>query len=475
MAQASPALTDFSDRLSPMVVKELRQGLRTRALTGTLLLLHLGLILITLMAGAAGNVEDTRWMYDGIATVTLCLVLPFRVSNAISEEVKLNTLDMLMLTRLSSGRIVFGKWAAVAVQSLLIAVSLLPYLVARYVLGGLELGTELLMLGSKWLAGILFAALLVMLSTLRQAWLRMILTAVPVFFGMIGVSGYFMFFLMSRASGGGTPLWGGAPVEGWMIALGLLFSAWIICACLSLAASRIAPPAEPLAWLKRLVNLAMFLTLLLVFAATRNPSVLAMASVVIAFLSLDVLTETLNDVPSAYAGFYRRGWLGRLAMPFLAPGWASGFWVTLAGTLLTAGASASTGGFSDAAQVLLTACTAWMISVLFQLLPTRHSPDPLPVFLVMVVLLYLLAGMVSGAAVLLARTSGGIPWMLAAFPPAALLGWNAVTGTSARESFLQTSLLAGSLWPLLHALWALRAWKRLQPVRQEARQLAAEP
>lgn len=469
MAEAFPALNDFSDRLSPMVVKELRQGLRSRTFTGTLLLLHGVLILITLMAGAAGNVEGTRWMYDGIATVTLCLVLPFRVSNAISEEVKLNTLDLLMLTRLSSGRIVFGKWAAVAVQALLIAVSMLPYLVARDVLGGLELGTELRMLGSKWLAGIVFAAFLVLLSTLRQAWLRMILTAVPVFFGMIGVSGYFMVFLMSRASGGGT------PVGGWMIALGLLFSAWIIFACLSLAASRIAPPAEPLAWLKRLVNLTLFLTLLLVFAATRNPSVLTLASVVIAFLSLDVLTETLNDVPSAYAGFYRRGLLGRLAMPLLAPGWASGFWVTLAGAVLMVGASASTGGFPAAAQVVLTACTAWMLSVLFQLLPTRHSPDPLPVFLVMVVLLYLLAGLVSGAAVLLARTSGGSLWMLAVFPPAALLGWNAVTGTAARESFLWNSLLAGSLWPLLHAVLALRAWKRLQPVRQEAQELAAAP
>lgn len=139
-------LTDFSDRLSPMVVKELRQGLRTRAFGSTMLLMHVMLILITLITGSAQNTDDTRWMLDGVATLVLCLIMPFRVSNALAEEVKLNTLDMLMLTRLSCSRIVFGKWASVALQSLLIAFSLMPYVVARYVFGGMDLVQELNML-----------------------------------------------------------------------------------------------------------------------------------------------------------------------------------------------------------------------------------------------------------------------------------------------------------------------------------------
>ena len=49
-----PLLRDFSDRFSPIVVKELRQGLRTRFFTSALILFHtfIILLLITVTFGA---------------------------------------------------------------------------------------------------------------------------------------------------------------------------------------------------------------------------------------------------------------------------------------------------------------------------------------------------------------------------------------------------------------------------------------
>ena len=46
MSATVAGLQDFSDRLSPMVVKELRQGLRTRWFGGLMLVLHGLLVLI---------------------------------------------------------------------------------------------------------------------------------------------------------------------------------------------------------------------------------------------------------------------------------------------------------------------------------------------------------------------------------------------------------------------------------------------
>ena len=269
MTTALTPLTDFSDRLSPMVVKELRQGLRTRAFGSTMLLMHVLLILITLITGSAQNTDDMRWMLDGLATLVLCLIMPFRVSNALLEEVKLNTLDMLVLTRLSCGRIVFGKWASVALQSLLIALSLMPYVVARYLFGGMDLVLELSVLALKWLIGIVVAALLVALSTIQQSWLRMIIIIVPMIFGGFGVVGIMVAATMTGMPGLGSSVMGTAGLA-MIAAVTVLSAAWAIFAFLSLAASRISSPAAPLAWLKRPVNFLAFAIPLIISLVTRR-------------------------------------------------------------------------------------------------------------------------------------------------------------------------------------------------------------
>jgi hypothetical protein len=58
----------------------------------------------------------------------VCLLLPLRLSAALREEMGGNTMDTLVLTRLSGWRIVLGKWVATAALQVLMALTVLPYL-----------------------------------------------------------------------------------------------------------------------------------------------------------------------------------------------------------------------------------------------------------------------------------------------------------------------------------------------------------
>lgn len=469
MTTALTPLRDFPDYLSPMVVKELRQGLRTRAFGSTMLLMHVMLILITLMSGSAENSDDTRWMLDGLATLVLCFVMPFRVTNALTEEMKMNTLDMLMLTRLTCSRIVFGKWASVALQSLLIAFSLMPYVVARYVFGGMDLMLELNMLGLKWLTGIVFAALLVMLSTIKQSWLRMVIIIVPVLFGGIGLLG------MMFGSKGGSAMASFFGLADWWIVLSVVLfaSLWCIYACLSFAASRISDPSAPLAWQKRTVHVLTILLLVGISLVTHDSVWITAALVVMAFLTLDVMTEKLNDVPSVYVPFYRHGWLGRLLLLF-SPGWASGFLLTLIMAALIGLCFYLRTGVSDVQDYYLTCCTLWMVTAFIQIFPSsRRADDLLPIFLGTFALMYLVIGMFSGIGVLMAKSMGSQPAFLALLPPSAMIGAAQISSGPERETFMRTAMLCATAWPVIMALISLHAWRKLRPMRDEAVRMSA--
>lgn len=471
---ATPVLTDFPDRLSPMVVKELRQGLRTRAFISTLLMMHTLLIIATLITGSAQNTDDTRWIFDGLSTIVLCFVMPFRAANALSEEVKLNTLDMLFLTRLSCSRIVFGKWASVALQSLLITLSLMPYIVARYMFGGLELTTELLLLGARWLGGCVICANLVALSTIRQAWLRMILIAIPLVTFGFGMFGWIFAMSMSRTLGGTSRVSVSTTSQ---VGSGLAVvaaAAWLIFAFLSLAATRISSQAEPLASVKRTVHVLVFILPAACGWITGEMALLSLCLPVLAILTLDALTETLNEVPAAYVPFYRRGWLGRLTIGLFSPGWNSGFWLTVLLAAVIAGGMALTKSAADVPYFVLAACSVWMVSAIIQILPTRHSHDLLPIFLGVFALMYLITGMFTGLGVMVAASGGTKPWLLTLLPPAAIMGAQSLPTGPERAQFLNIAMLCASVWPLLHALLSLRAWRRLRPVHEVARRIAAE-
>lgn len=328
-----PSLQDFGDFFSPLVVKELRQGLRTRFFTSALLLFHCFIILLLGTVLLEAPQEAVNGVFWGAAGLMLLVVLPLRGFNALNGEAADGTLDMLTLTSISSFRILHGKWTALFGQTLLVAASLLPYMVARYHFGGVEIVREavalvVLSLGS----GIITAALLAF-SSQRSALLRLLLAAAAA--GAATPLGFFTAFLVSsndsdRMLRSFFSL--GAWADAGICAAIVLLAAYVIWYFLALGASRIAPPSENHSTRKRLVVLAahMLLTagglLQAAFASSAQEAfwVLMPLLGLTLLACMDMMTEEMPRFPTAVAGLAGRGRVGVLLGRLLHPGWASG-------------------------------------------------------------------------------------------------------------------------------------------------------
>jgi len=464
MTSVAP-LTDFPDSLSPMVVKELRQGLRTRMFGLVMVLLHLLLVMFTLISGGSGNADTVSGWFDGIITLTLCVILPLRGFSAVADEIKAGTLDMLALTSLSAGRIIFGKWASIVSQSLLLAFSILPYVVARYFFGGLDLFAEVSVLFYKWLAGAVFAALVIALSTQKQFWLRALIIGVPMLFGGCGMFSYFMVRGMAGSMSAGTP-WGGLVGIGGVTAVAVGVAIWLIFYFLSLAATRIAPAASMLSVVKRSVHLTV-LVILLGLATSLGSPLLMGAGALVWLMMMDAMTEHANEVPSVYAAFYRRGYMGRLALGLLAPGWITGFLFTVLLVALLAGLAWSTGNAEMARMTLISACGTWMVAALVQLLPTRRVRDLLLPFICISLGVSLVLSMLASLLLIPFSMKGSTAWFAVALPQFVPIGM-ATAQPGDKEAFLTLAMSISLIWPVLLAVLSLLAWRKTRPARMEA-------
>src|SRR5262245_56117203 len=153
VASAAPIVArDFPGWLPPMLVKELRQGLRTRGFIGTLIGFQLLMLILTLIALSTQNAmtpaaRTATAVLSGffwvVVAVQLIFVTPSRALGGLQLEVDARTLDLLMLTRLTAWRVVLGKWISLLAQATLLLVAMLPYLVVRYFTYNADLVEEL--------------------------------------------------------------------------------------------------------------------------------------------------------------------------------------------------------------------------------------------------------------------------------------------------------------------------------------------
>lgn len=330
----SPALLlrDFSDRLSPMVVKELRHGLRTRVFASVLTTFQLCMILIVSSGVLGVPAEVVGNIFWTIALTALLLALPVRGFSALSGEVQGGTMDMLTLTSISSFRIVWGKWTAMFSQSLLLAVSLLPYMVARYYFGGVEIVRESVALFLAVLASAITSAAFVAFSSQKSIILRLFLTA-GILASLTPVT--FFIFVMINESGGDQVLrefLSLSLLERTGIAVGLpLLVIYGIFTLLALGASRIAPASENHSTWKRIMHLVVIGLLTLTgLGLSFHPETEAAfwafipALFLTVFIGIDVMTEEMPRFPTVVQTFVKRGPAARLAGRVLYPGWASG-------------------------------------------------------------------------------------------------------------------------------------------------------
>ena len=319
---------DFPAWISPMLVKELRQGVQSGAFAWTFILLQVAMFLLMTFwvlnrsTGLQSRLEVNQlfhgffWAVFGFAAA---VILPVRAAGSMTAERIGNTLDLLRLTHLSSTQIVLGKWLAVMAQVLLIAAAVLPYLVLQYFFGGLDIVADLF----SFMVVLLVAAVITAgsLAAAGQS---------PLTRGLITA---FFFFAVPNFLGGAGSVFGTAVLSPWSALPAILVVAVLLTAVMLVyAAAAIAPPAENHA--ARVRVLALVATgLALVAGAWFGPIsasfVIAVTVLLVAGIAIAELTSDPVELASIHAPFARLGPFGRLAAMVLTPGWATAICFTL--------------------------------------------------------------------------------------------------------------------------------------------------
>lgn len=159
-AARAPLSERLGDRINPLVVKEIRQGLRTRVFWVCFGLMLLSCLLLSLMAYA--DARDGGYQPRGQAyffTYFVCLglvhffVIPYSAYRSLAREREDETWVLLALTGLGPRRILRGKVTSFLAQAALYASAVGPFLLFSYYLNGIDLPTILvvLALGGAWL------------------------------------------------------------------------------------------------------------------------------------------------------------------------------------------------------------------------------------------------------------------------------------------------------------------------------------
>jgi len=161
MIFADAKLADFPERLDPMTVKELRQGLRARKFVIPFICVHIAMLLacayeyilmseelnaamsgVTTSSGSGPfGISSDNWSEYGlwfwiVAYVMLLVVMPATRFFDIQQEYDGRNAELLLLSGLSRWRIVRGKWIMCVALSMLIFISIIPYLLLRYFISG---------------------------------------------------------------------------------------------------------------------------------------------------------------------------------------------------------------------------------------------------------------------------------------------------------------------------------------------------
>lgn len=321
-----------SDWLSPILVKELRQGVRGHVFTGAFLLLHalmlfaMGIALVE--RGETGMRGASTAFFWFLITIPVIAILPASGGVALSGERAQRTLEPMLLTGLSARRIVFGKWISITTQAAVLLVSVLPYTLLRYFLGGVNLTEELAGLADVFGCSVMLAAIFVGLSPapLSPLFRWLLSVAVGGFFG-------FLFQVLFASAVLGTRLRPDAALAGAAIALLLL----TIVAALEAGTLQVAPPAETRPGLVRAAALLALVAANLRLPASPSdvgPALHLWALPLAAAVVVGSLCERRQDLPSLYAPLLGRG-PGRFAVGVLfGPGWPSGVFFALVAVAL---------------------------------------------------------------------------------------------------------------------------------------------
>ena len=163
-----------ADRINPIVVKELRQGLRTRVFWIFFSVMLVANLLVSLVAFAAakdGGTSVGQGAFIGYAVALACVqffVIPYSAYRSMSREAEEETWVLLTLTGLGPRRILAGKVSSFVLQGSLYASAAAPFLLFSYYLNGIDLPTIIVALLVSVAYQVFLVAVSVSMATLAE-------------------------------------------------------------------------------------------------------------------------------------------------------------------------------------------------------------------------------------------------------------------------------------------------------------------
>ena len=300
---------DFSDKFNPILIKELTQGMRAKSFVLVFLLTQLVMLFVTFLTfGPTTNSEiGIFWLY---IAVPLLLVKPMLAMGSINAEVKGNTIEMLYLSRLSASKIVTGKYFSQMVKTLLLSVSIFPYIIIRYFAGGIDLIQDIMGFVFLLVANAFLTALSVALSSFSNKYPK---TQIVRFILMSFLVLTVMVFILDRWDGFFTNKGVNVMLIDFFVILAMM--PFVVYQILSVGISQVGPEAENNLALKRL-NCFLVLGLHLVLASFCE-SPITLFPVIFCFFIAAAEGFFIGDTThkSTYRPVFKRRILGLLLAP----------------------------------------------------------------------------------------------------------------------------------------------------------------
>lgn len=182
----------LSERINPIVVKEVRQSLKSRQFTisfGLTLIAAIAwtLIAVSLLVPRIYYVPGGMPLLAGffcILILPLMVIIPFSAFRSLTAETEDSTFELLSISALTSTQIIHGKMASACVQIALYLSALAPCIVLTYLLRGVGLSTILFFLALTVVFALCETAVALLLASVSRS--RMLQNGVSVLL-LIGV------------------------------------------------------------------------------------------------------------------------------------------------------------------------------------------------------------------------------------------------------------------------------------------------
>jgi hypothetical protein len=282
-------LDDASDRVSPMVVKEVRQIVRGREFNYSFMVSLIVGLLVAFFGAANASAAGGTTGQSVFTALTACLtllgmvVVPFGAFSALRNERLEQTMDLITVTSLSTRKVIVGKLLAQGVKLSTLFAGMAPFIATSFLLGGIDFVSIIVTLAVVFLASlwVCAAALVVSSASKARSIAAGLLAAGPLLFILfVGGTQILPLVLFGLTGSGGRAFRTGLGVsivnEGWW-AIGMLMTvgAISIVNLVLLAENRLSSPVENKATGLRIGFLVQFLAIIVLIAAAAyfNPTV----------------------------------------------------------------------------------------------------------------------------------------------------------------------------------------------------------